>query len=231
MARLLAMPCLPARTEVEPISGPNARNSGANTVADGSEQTFDHVGDVVALRLPTNALEGRQARRERGWMTAFLGGANATRIDFLDADRMTTAEAGGIVSGAWTEGAWTEGAWGEWLPRVPLAVAASFNAGTIRLTDRDWGHALGIGDYVGFEPFHFGLYAITAVIAPGHYRIWPRLRKALTADDFATLTPVLAMRPIAPVRQTRGLAFTEPATIDLVEVFDYHARAHFGDFA
>jgi len=231
MARLLAMPCLPAPLAVTELAGPNARNSGANTFGDGSEQTFDHLGDVWALSFERSALFGADARRERGWKKALLGGRNAIRIDFFDADRMTAPEAGGVSRAVWSPGAWSSGAWGEWLPRVSVAQPAAFDTSIITLTETAWGHDLDYGDYVGFEPFHFGMYAIVHALGAGRYRIWPRLRKALTTADFANLTPVLAMRPSSALLHARGLAFTVSEPVPMVEVFDYHARDHFADFA
>ena len=117
MARLLPFPEGNGVVSMTPVSGPNARNSGANTASDGSEQVFDHIGDVVALRLDFNAKIGTSARRERGWLTGLLGGANATRFQFIDADRMTLAEAGVSASGAvtWSNGqSWSSGQ--GWLP-------------------------------------------------------------------------------------------------------------------
>jgi hypothetical protein len=75
------------------------------------------------------------------------------------------------------------------------------------------------------------MYTITEVISTGKYRIWPRLRKAITATDYATLTPTLAMRPLgqSAITMKRGLVSTEGQSITLVEVFDYDVREYFGD--
>lgn len=85
---------------------------------------------------------------------------------------------------------WSNGQnWELTAPNVQLAEAAYFDSTIILLQDDAWGHRLGMGDYLGFFPLHFGLYTITEEFGDGEYRIWPPLRKALTSDDFATLYP------------------------------------------
>ena len=90
-------------------------------------------------------------------------------------------------------------------------------------------HDLQVGDYLGFFPFHFGMYVVTEVIEPGTYRIWPPLRKALTTDDFATLDPTLAMRLESEDAATadRSLQVAEGASVTMVEVEDYNVREYF----
>lgn len=243
MARLLSFPHFPGVRGITPLSGPMARNSGANTASDGSEQTYDSVGDVVALRLDLNMKRKGLARQERGLFAGLHGGANAIRLSFYDPDIITPYQSGLSVSPLvdwpslgsvpWSNGeTWSNGAgWGQAPPEVAVAASSAIDTGIVTLADDFWGHSLDIGSYLGFFPLHFGLYMVTEVIDEGHYRIWPRLRKALTTDDFATLFPVIAMRPRSrdAIQQRRGLAHTDGAAIDLVEVIDPYVRSDFTD--
>ncbi|PLU81765.1 hypothetical protein BMJ22_16645, partial [Sinorhizobium medicae] len=113
---------------------------------------------------------------------------------FGDPDMMTLLDAGMTVTPAqdrfglpWSNGeTWSNGQnWKATAPNVPVAAAADRDATIIRLADAYWGHRLQMGDYLGFFPFHFGLYTITEELGDGEYRIWPPLRKALAAGDFA----------------------------------------------
>lgn len=243
MARLLSFPFNPGVVDITPISGPMARSSGSNTSSDGSEQTFDSVGDVVALRLSFNVKRKGLARQERGLFTGLHGGANAIRLSFFDPDVIMPAEAGLDVAAHldwtdldalnWSNGQpWSNGqGWAQSAPEISVASASAINTGIVTLPDSFWGHRLDLGSYFGFFPFHFGLYMVTEVIDDGQYRIWPRLRKALTTDDFATLFPVIAMRPLSrdSAKYGRGLSVTNAASIDLVEVIDPYVRSDFTD--
>lgn len=235
MARLLPYPEGHGIVSVTPVSGPNARNSGSNTALDGSEQVFDTIGDVVALRLDFPFRRGKGARRERGWFTGLLGGANATRFQFIDGDRMTLVEAGVSAAAAvtWSNNQnWSSGqGWLPSYPPVPVTAVAALDTGIIELSSNFWGQSLDIGDHIGFMPLHLAMYTIIEVISTGKYRIWPRLRKALVTTDFAILTPTLAMRPlgVSAISMKRGPVGTEAQSITLVEVFDYDARTYFGD--
>ena len=236
MARLLPAPGWGLVT-LEPVSGPNARNSGSNTAIDGSEQTFDGIGNKWSFRFAFPPLQGIAARRQRGYLNgALLSGANAMRWQVVDGDILTPAEAGvvGSFSGqTWSNGeAWSDGqTWKPSYPAVSVEAAAAVDKGVVDLTDEYWGHNLGIGDWLGFFPLHFGLYEVSEVIEPGKYRIWPRLRKALTTDDYATLHPtiVLKLTGQGAARLKRGPAFTEGQGADLVEVIDPYVRSGFTD--
>lgn len=230
-----------------PVSGPNARNSGSTTAMDGTEQTFDAYGDVVALQFSLNIKKDRGARRLSGMLTALKSG-NAMRLRFFDPDMISPAEAGLAVGAGkrwpdlaqqdWSNGeAWSNGeGWHTSAEVVPVAAATALDGGIVQIEDEHWGHSLGLGDRLGFLPFHFGLYTITEVIVPGTYRMWPRLRKALayTGDpdegSFATLFPTIVMRPAMSVMPpARGLAFAEAASVTMVEVPDYYVRDYYED--
>jgi len=227
---------------ITPTSGPGARNSGATTAQDGFEQTFDTVGDLVALRLELVPRRGISARRERGLFTRLMEGGNATRLTFNDPDLMSPQEAGIDVpahdwermpSPTWSNGQpWSNGlGWGVTPPTVPVAAVAAVNTDTVTLADEAWGHRLGEGDYLGFFPFSFGLYMVTEVIDPGQYRVWPRLRTALTTEHFATLLPTIVMRPRGrdAVSMSRGTWMTDGSSIELVEVIDPYVRRFFSE--
>lgn len=236
MARLLTWPHgLWGIDDVKPINGPNARSSGSTTAQDGSEQTRSGIGDVVALELRLSAKNGLiGARLQRGLMLGLHSGANAMRLQFNDPDIMTPAEAG--IVGAFAEQDWSNGqpwsngeGWAPSYPVVPVAASAAVDTGVVTLANEFWGYTLGLGDYIGFFPFHFGLYCVTEVIDEGQYRVWPRLRKALTTDDYATLHPTLVMQAIGPTPAPgRDLSATG-GSLTLKEVIDPYVRSYFTD--
>lgn len=176
-------------------------------------------------------------RRYRGWATALHGGANATRVDFCDWDGLTARQAGVNASDfgklPWANGIpWENGnSWQVTPPCVPVASPTGVDTSIIHLGDLHWGHRLGEGDLVGFYPFHMGLYMVTEIIEPGTYRIWPPLRKAVAANDSATLRPALAMRLESEdaANAPRATAFAEGLSVTMVEVPDYDVREYFAD--
>jgi len=215
------------------INGPNARNSGSTTATDGSEQSFDGVGDVVSLRLNLAGAKGTRARRNRGLVTAVSPG-NAFRFTYIDPDIMTPAEAGVVGSYGsqrWSNGMpWSNGRnWQPAYPIVPVAAASGYNTGIVSLGSAFWGHNLGLGDHIGFFPFHFGIYTVTEVIAAGQYRVWPRLRKALSPSDYCTLNPTVVMRPTSKETATwsRNPLLQDGISITCTEVIDPYVRQHF----
>lgn len=241
MARLISLSDA-GITAFTPISGPMARSSGSNTAQDGSEQVFAGVGDVVALNVELNHKQGLGALTQRGRMFAAHGGANAFRLPVFDPDMIPPRHAGlnvphhaewtNLPDLPWSNGeAWANGqGWAPTAPTVAVSAPSAYDAGIIHLADQHWGHRLPYGSYLGFFPFHFGLYCVTEVIEPGTYRIWPRLRKALAVEDFATLTPVIVMRPhIRVMPPRRGLAVTDEHSIDLHEVIDPYVRSDYAD--
>ena len=107
-------------------------------------------------------------------------------------------------------------------PMVSVLTGALERSTEIYLTANHWGHDLGIGDKIGFMPFHFGMYMVTEVYEPGHYRIWPPLRKDITASTYANLRPVVAMRLESEEAATfsRGASFIENPAAVMVEVLE-----------
>jgi len=244
MARLLTWNDALGINALEVVNGPNVRNSGSNTAQDGSEQVFAGVGGIWAFRLGLPISQNRRARFQRGLLDALDGGVNAMRFTVYDRDMMSPAEAGiiggshcdwhGVGSQNWSNGmSWSNGAgWKTTAPTVQVVADAAANTGIIRLEDKFWGHTLGYGDQLGFFPFHFGMYRVVEVLEPGVYRVKYRLRKALQAGDYATLHPVIVLRPTnkdAANAPGQVPGYTDGGDILLTEVIDPYVRRHFVD--
>lgn len=244
MARLLTWNDGLGLNALEVVNGPNVRNSGSNTAQDGSEQVFGGVGGVWTFRLGLPITQGRKARHVRGLLDALDGGVNAMRFTVYDRDMMSPAEAG-IAGGShcdwhsvggqnWSNGqSWSNGQpWKTTAPVVRVAADAAANTGIIRLENEFWGNMLGFGDQIGFFPFHFGMYRITEVLEPGVYRVRYRLRKGIQAGDFATLYPVIVLRPTnkdAANAPGQVPGYTDTGSILLTEVIDPYVRRQFAD--
>lgn len=236
--RLISPPVGLGLTSIEPLSGPRAVSAGATQSIGNFVQTFGSPFGLWRFRFSFPAMHKSLFRRYRGWITALHGGANATRWSFFDPDMISFQEAGveasnfEIATGKpWSNGQpWSNGEnWKTSRPNVAIASAAARDATVVSLAFQWWGHRLGVGDYLGFFPFHFGMYEITEVVAPGQYRIWPPLRKAIGTSDFATLSPVLALRLESEDAATagRGLVVADDLTATFVETFDYDVRQWF----
>lgn len=239
MARLISPPVGLGTTSIEPLSGPRSVGGSSTASVNNFQQTVATPFGMWRWRLSFPAMQGSLFRRYRGWVTALHGGANATRWTFFDPDCMTFQEAGVNASNfeaatgkPWSNGMpWSNGEnWQSSRPVVSV-VAAGLGATIISLPNQWWGRRLDVGDYVGFLPFHFGMYEITQVIEPGIYRIWPPLRRAVAATDYATLSPTLAMRLESEDAASagRGLVAAEGLSVTLVEVNDYDVREYFAD--
>lgn len=225
----------PSITSIEVVNAPVSVGSGATSSVSGFDQTFEGIGDTIVIKFALSLQQDQGARRERGMFTALHGGANALRVGFYDPDRLTFPEAGGVGGGGaqpWSNGLpWSNGfSWQPSYPRVAVAEAAAVDAGIVRLEDSFWGHDLGLGDWIGFTPLHFGMYQITEVLEAGRYRIWPRLRVAVTTDTLCLVDDlVLVMRPLGrgAITGRRGLYHTEDTSIQLTEVVDPYVRQYF----
>lgn len=240
---LLSPPVGIGVTSIEPLSSPRTVGAGASQSVSGFVQTSAAPFGLWRFRFGLHAMNGDAFRRYRGWITRLHGGANATRWDFFDPDMMRPRDAGievpphvrwdSIGGKGWSNGLpWSNREpWGTTPPMVSVAEAAALGNSMIGLASAFWGHRLDVGDYLGFFPFHFGLYMVTEVIEAGQYRIWPPLRKAITTDDFATLRPTLAMRLESEEAATagRGLVVADSLQVTLVEVLDYDVRDYFAD--
>lgn len=244
MSRLINPPIGLPVVSLEPLSGPRAVGAGGSQSVSGFVQTTAAAFGLWRWQISFAPMRQSLFRRYRGWVTSLHGGANATRWGFWDPDMMSPGECGvNLPAGVdwttsgfaqdWSNGLpWANGeGWGTSPPVVAVASASPADTSEIALDPAHWGHRLDVGDYVGFLPFHLGLYMVTEINEPGTYRIWPPLRRALTMDDFATLRPSLAMRLESEDAATagRGLVVAEGLSVTLVEVLDYDARDYFAD--
>lgn len=240
MARLLSWPVGLRWNRMKPLSGPETVGAADSTSIGNITQTVASPFGARYMQFSFPPMRGARARRARGLVTALHKGANAVRVSICDWDGMSFAEAGMTVSEVarrqgfpWSNGMpWSNGEnWKVTKPNVAVAGASAIDTTIIGLADQYWGHGLGIGDWIGFFPFHFGMYEITEDLGDGQYRIWPPLRKAVATTDFATLYPVMAMRLLSSnlPDADRGPAFLEGLSISLFEVFDYDARDYFAD--
>lgn len=236
--RLISPPVGMKLVSMQPLSGPRTVGSARTEAIGNFVQTSSSPFALWRYQFTFHIMKDAEYRRHRGWIAALHGGANATRWPFYDPDRMTLAETGNnattlqVINGVpWSNGQpWSNGEnWGVSPPRVAVAAAAALGASEIFLADENWGHGLDVGDEIGINPLHFGKYMVTERKAPGQYRIWPPLRKAITTADLATLEPVLAMRMEGEEAATldRGLVVAEGVSITLVEVPDYDVRDYF----
>ncbi|HEU4986860.1 MAG TPA: hypothetical protein VFT89_07325 [Rhizobiaceae bacterium] len=240
MARLISPPVGLGIVSAEPLSGPRSVGASRTESIGAFVQTVASPFGLWRWQFSFPAMNGSLFRRYRGWITALHGGANATRWPFFDPDAMSFHEAGvdasnfEIATGVpWSnDEPWLNGEnWAINRPVVTVAAAAALGDTQISLADEWWGHSLDVGDYIGFTPFHLGLYTVTQVIEPGTYRIWPSLRKALTTADFATLSPTLALRLESEEAASagRGLVVADSLSATFVEVLDYDVRDYFAD--
>jgi hypothetical protein len=233
MPRLTPFVDIPLMSQ-KPIAGPEAISGSQSTSIGNFTQSVASAFGGWVWEFVFKPMEGEEYRHFRGWLAAQHKGANATRWQMTDRDLMPRSRAG--VSGSaggpsWSNGMpWSNGfRWSFTYPNVAVVEASAFDATIINLGSEFWGHALKWGDRIGFFPFHFGLYQVTEVIAPGEYRIWPPLRKAITADDYATLYPTLALRLMAQDLEypTEEQSHTMGAMVRMIEVMDYDIRDYF----
>lgn len=248
MARLLSPPLGLKITSMEPLSSPRTVGAGGSQSVGNFTQTTASPFALWRWQFAFAPMMRSEFRQYRGWITALHGGANATRFKFHDPDRMSLLDIGLRPSSdqqragmPWNNGmSWdVEGAdpWfntGNWqldAPLAPVRKQSVKGATTIHLTSAKWGHGLNIGDYLGFTPFHFGLYTVTEVIEPGQYRIWPPLRKTITSEDFATLEPQLVFRLESEegAKAGRSLQAAEGLVATFIECLDYDVRDYWTD--
>lgn len=238
MPRLLSWPLGLQANFREPLSGPRTVGGGKSENLGGFVQTVGTPFGLWRWRFSFPPLRGEKFRRYRGWVTALHGGANATRVPWCDWDGLTAAQRGiqatpdQLRAGVpWSNGRpWGNGRnWGVGTPKVTLAEDAGKGSTELRLVDAFWGWGLDYGDVMGVGPMYFGWHMVTERFGSGRYRIWPPLRKAAKAGDFATLTPVMAMRLEGEEAASagRGAAFAEGLSITLVEVPDTTVARYF----
>lgn len=240
MARLLNYPIGLRANSMRKLSGPSTRGAGQSTGVSGWAQTVASPFGARKFEFSFPPIKGKLARRTRGWITAMHGGANATRVKLCDWDGLSFADRGIITTSdqyaqgsPWSNGMpWTNGInWHNGSPSIEVAAAAAEDATIVSLADDFWGANLGIGDWIGFFPFHFGAYEVTEVIGGGQFRLDLPLRAALTTSSRCYLNPWLAMRLEGEnAAQAERDAFALVGlTIVMAEVFDYDVRDYFTD--
>lgn len=239
MPRLIDWPSGLQWTSREPLTGPRSVKSGSSESVTGWVQTFGSPFGLWRWSYSFSPLRGTAFRAYRGLVVALHGGPNAVRLPFCDPDGLSWKAMGVEPDGQlgagipWSNGMpWSNGRpWQIGRPTVAVAQAAANGDSIVYLADEWWGYGLGVGDMIGFAPFHFGVYFVTEVIEPGRYRIWPPLRRALATSDEATLTPVLAMRleSEGAANAGRGIVSADGLAMTLVEIEDADVRDYFTD--
>lgn len=240
MARLLSWPEGLRWNRMRMLSGPEAVGAGSDSTIGDFTQTVASPFGARYMQFSFPPMRGALARRARGLITALHKGANAVRVSICDWDGMSLEDAGvdtSTVNGChqvpWSNVApWEEGnLWRLTKPQIAVTAASAKDTTIVSISDQYWGSKLGIGDWIGFAPFHLGLYEVTEGLGGGRFRVWPPLRKALATGDKVTAYPTMAMRLLSSnlPDAERGPAFLEGLTISLFEVFDYDARDYFTD--
>ncbi len=239
MARLIDWPADHKISSMEPLTGPRGVKATVSTAISGFTQTSSSPNGLWRWQFSFPPMRDRAFRVHRGMIAALHGGVNAVRIPFYDPDAMSSRSLGQMgvrsypVTLPWSNGRpWSNTAgWKEGNETVPLAAATPIRGDTIVLSEGAWGYKLEVGDRLGFMPFHFGLYIVTQVYAPGAYRIWPPLRRAVTAANFATMRPVMAMKLEGEggANAARGTLVADSLTATFVEVEDSDVRTFYTD--
>lgn len=238
MARLVPYPIGLRPNRMRKLSGPKTRNAGQSVGLTGYEQTVASPFGARRIELSFPPLRGQMARRARGWITAMHGGANATRIRMCDWDGMTLAQRGITATSAqyaagspWSNGLpWSNGEnWHNGNPSIAVTAAAAEDDTIVSLSSDFWGANLGVGDWIGFFPFHLAAYEVTEVLPSNQFRLDLPLRAALTTSSYAYLNPVLAMRMESEnsADAERDASHLVGLTVTLVEVFDFDVREYF----
>ncbi len=240
MARLISMPVGLVPCAMTMLSGPETVGASSGTSIGDFTQSVASPFGGWAFEFTFPVSKDRAFRHYRGWAAALHGGANATRVAFADPDMMSLLESGVAATPAQVRDgvAWSNGkgfsngkGWKPSAPKVRLAASAAKDSTIVKLANSHWGRKAGWGTYLGFFPFYLGMHVITEDRGGGEYRVWPPLRKALTTNHYASLDPVLAMRPLnkGAVSLSRALAFAPEKTVSLIEVRDDDVREFFAD--
>ncbi|WP_026790341.1 hypothetical protein [Pleomorphomonas oryzae] len=245
MARLISWPIGLDWTSREPLSGPRAVGSGSSESVASFVQTFSSPFGLWRWQFSLPALRGQLARRYRGMVTALHGGANAVRVDFKDPDGLSWDDLGikmdvqrELIGEPWSNGqpwrlAGDPFGGQNWRPGKPwetVAAAAARGDSIVTLGTGSFGPKLDAGDLFGFVGV-FAVHVVTEVLSGGRFRVWPPLRRAITTADYATLTPVMAMRleGESGANLPRGVTVMENLAITLVEVEHRHVAQFFAD--
>lgn len=230
MARLLSLPDGIGIAAITPINGPGARSSGRNTSVTGQETTFAAPTDRVEFELVFAPATDARARAQRGAVISLMSGANAMRIPLIDPDRRKFPD---LYSVPFSNGAtFFNGVKFAPSPRLIRTQTSPAGSSIVKLVGSEAGaQDLEVGEQIGFVD-HYGWYMVLGKV-PGsgsNYYVWPRLRKALTTNDYCTLRPVIVAKTMpGGFALGRGQLTTEGQSVQLVEVLDSEVRAYFRD--
>jgi hypothetical protein len=235
MARLLQWPDGVLLTKMQPLSGPRTVGATSNESITGYIQTVASAFGLWKWQFTIPLVRDRSLRRLRGLITALHGGANAVRFTFEDPDR--SSQESGLAASPdrqfWSNGKpWSNGQqWRVAPPNVAVAAAAAAGDSIVTLADEHWMSDLDVGDWLGFFPFHFGLYVVTEVVASGQFRVWPPLAQPIDTGSFATLRPVMVLRLQGEdgAIWSRDPEGASDASLTLVQVEDADVRDYFAD--
>lgn len=240
MARLLNYPIGLRPNRMRKLAGPRTKGAGQSEGATGWVQTVASPFGARRLEFSFPNIRGTLARRTRGWISAMHGGANATRIRMCDWDGMSLADRGiDATAQSFGEGSdwsndlpWDNGQpWENGSPDEAVTVAAAADETIISITDDNFGANLGVGDWVGFYPLHFGCYEITESLGDGQFRLDMPLRAAITTSTRCYLNPWIAMRleSESSASGERDAFSLTGLSLIMVEVFDYDVKDYFTD--
>lgn len=239
MGRMLNWPRHLRIVAWQPLTGPRTVGGGSSESVTGFVQTTAAAFGAWRWQLSLEFMRHKLFRTYRGMVVALNGGANAVRVPFSDPDGLGYAAAGVIITDKERRVGlpfsnhcpFSNGC--NWFPsRPPVKVieSAAIGDNIITLDGKFWGHELVGGEWIGFFPFHFGLYVVTEVIDDGVYRVWPPLRAALDSSaSYATLRPVMAMRLESESAGTasRNNIGSDSSSLTLVEIEDQDVRDYF----
>lgn len=238
MSRIIDFPSGVPIRRYEPLSGPRSINSGSTESQESYVQTSAGVFGLWRFQFGITPISGPVFRAYRGFVTAMHGGANATVIRIIDYDKLTYDKMGVTITGdqeingvRWAGAIYWKNkkTWTVGVPYLENPTAVAKGDSIVRLPSDYWGHVLEVGDWFGYGPDHYGLYVVTQVIAPGEYRIWPPLRKAVITDDLAIMDPPLAMRLESETGANigRDLSRSDELTLTMIEIEDADLRTYF----
>ena len=230
MARLLSPPAGLRYYPIDKLTGPSAVKPGKASL-EAFVQTRSSPFGVVVTTFKTAPIRGKMLRRFSGWIDNLRSGENATRITYCDINGLNWEDAGlasAPESLPWSNGKnWSNGKpWHGGLPLVSVAANTAYDDNIIELGPEFWGQKLGMGDWIGFAPFHLAAYEVREAITPTRLRVWPPLRKAIANGDLATLHPTLAMRlaDAGAVSLANESRVPKSYTFTMIEVRDYDVR-------
>ena len=234
MSRVVSWPLGLQVTSIEPLNGPIAIGGGTTDSLGGFTQSVSGVGFLWEFAFSFPPMKDQAAREFRSWITSLHSGSNATSYTLIDGDRVRPTGIGqaansGIV--LWSgEDEYANGEnWYYDYPLLELDQDQELGSTRVRLPDSLWGRKLGLGSKIGFSPFYLGMHMITEVYSNGDYRVFPPLRQNISAGNYATLEPVVALRlrGVETASVPRNAEFLDGATAQFIEVLDYDVRDFF----